>query len=364
MVKNKKVLEFTLSKKSTRYGLWIGPNYNGKGGVCSVIKTYHNEGLFSGNNIKFLPTAQDGTKRKKLIVFLKAFYYFLKKIRRVKFIHVHLSSDASFWRKSIFVVIAHFYKIPVIIHLHASGFVNFYSNAGNTKKHFIKSVFSKANLIFVLSNDMEMFVQGLLLKVETHLFPNPVVIAPAQYDLKIKNNKILFLGRIIKEKGIEELLSAINLVVQEIPNLQLIIGGDGNMDMLYSLIDKYKLKNNVVIKGWMNDEEKKILMNESSILVLPSYNEGQSVAILEAMSSYLPVIATAVGGNTFLIDNFKTGILIPVRNSEALADAILKVIQNNVLQKELAIAARKQVEGKFDSKVILKRMLDIYSCYN
>jgi glycosyltransferase involved in cell wall biosynthesis len=346
-----------------KYALWIGPHFESKGGVASVIKTFREEGFFTGGHNRFIPTMEDGSKFYKLLVFFKAFVLFALQLKQAKLVHVHLSGKASFWRKSIFMFTANLFNVPVITHLHDSGFPVFYASVSKFQQQIIHKALRKSHRVFVLSNESWEFFRNLDLGVEPEIFPNPIILKTSTVPVNRSEQAILFLGRIVKEKGVQELLEATAIVKTVIPTVQLIIGGDGDMHWLQNLIAKHNLQSNIVIKGWVGDRERESLIQSSTVLVLPSYGEGQSMSILEAMESFLPVVSTSVGGNTFLIDNGTSGLLVPPKDVNALAAAILLILNDPALKVEMVQAARQRVEELFDSKKIINKIRELYSSY-
>lgn len=352
-----------LMSAKSKYFLWIGPHYNCKGGVSSFIKIYKDSGFFNNGKAKFLATMEDGNKAFKLYTFFLAYSKFIYMLLNIRLVHIHLSCKASFWRKLTFILISLIFKIPVIIHLHDSGFPNYYTKTFLAHKKIIKYILLKADRVLVLSAEINDFINYIDPFINTQIFPNPVVIKPIRSRKSLDSSKILFLSRITREKGIAELLEAIYLVRNKFPDIKLIIGGDGDMELLNNLICKYDLKDCIEVKGWVNSLARETLFQTCSMLVLPSYGEGQSMAILEAMESNLLVITTSVGGNTYLIDNKENGILVPPRNPKALAHAIFSVINNPEEKEKMVKAARLKVEQIFDSKKIMEKVHELYSRY-
>lgn len=138
----------------------------------------------------------------------------------------------------------------------------------------------------------------------------------------IKNN-ILFFGRISQYKGIEYLCEAIKKVHRMMPEITLTIAGGGS---LYFDFEPYKdLEYIKLINRYVDMEELASLLSASDITVCPYTDATQSGVIMTSYSLGKPVIATNVGGLPEMVDNGKTGILIPPRDSDALADAILSL---------------------------------------
>ncbi|KIC94313.1 glycosyltransferase family 4 protein [Flavihumibacter solisilvae] len=342
-------------------GMWIGPHYESRGGVASVIKTYHENGFFDDSNILFIPTVEDGDKWTKFTRFLQAITIFIRNIRHAKFVHIHVSSDASFFRKFIFMTVARMRGMSIIVHLHSSSFPSFYQRSGSIGKKMIRSFFRNSSRILVLSDEMKTFVHSLDPVLDPVIFPNPVNYSGQSLNGHTPHAPyLLFLGRINPQKGLVELLEAFKRVSLDYPTWKLVIGGSGEESFLDNEIRKRGIEANVIRKGWVSGNEKDNLIREAAMLVLPSYGEGQSIAILEAMAAGLPVIATSVGGNTFIIDHMKSGILVPMGDTVALENAIRKLIEDPGLGRKIAAEAQEKIAAQFKYEKVREQLLHIY----
>jgi glycosyltransferase involved in cell wall biosynthesis len=341
-------------------GLWIGPSWNSKGGVASVIETYHKMGFFESCNVYFLVTMENGNSWLKLKLFIRSFLFFLWNLKSWRFLHVHMSSNASFWRKSIYILVASMFRIPVIIHLHSSSFPDFYFGSGIFSRGFIRYVFGKARKILVLSRPMMELVSHFQLEDRAEIFPNPVIMIPMSSQER-EADTVLFIGRIIVDKGIMELIRAISEVKKVVPGVKVLVAGTGQEKLMRTEIRKLDLDMNFIFLGWISGDKKNKLLQEATIMVSPSYNEGQSISILESMMAGLPVICTAVGGNEYLLGQPKTGLTVPAKDVDSLAAAIIRLLQDKELRDRLALLARKRVEGSFEYQQVEYFLKNIYN---
>jgi glycosyltransferase involved in cell wall biosynthesis len=160
--------------------------------------------------------------------------------------------------------------------------------------------------------------------------------------------RLLFVGRINPLKGLEYLLEAIKLLKAQ--NLTLTIVGDISSVPRYTQTIKEKIKifgieDRVNLEGEIKDVNKLLeIYNTSDIFILPSLWDTSPIAIIEAMCVGLPIIATNVGGIPEWVENGVNGILVPPRNSHILADAIIRLVQDTHLMKEMG---RKGYEKSF-----------------
>lgn len=180
---------------------------------------------------------------------------------------------------------------------------------------------------------------------------------------RVKPGRILFVGRMIREKGLEDIFVAAQLLYAKGKNFEFHLVGDideGNPSSYGKDELEQRCIGNVVWHGRRDDIKE--LLEESEILILPSYREGIPRSILEAFSRGVPVIATNVPGCAHLVKE-GTGILVPPRDPRALADAIEHLSARPQLQEELRSKARKSVEAEYDSEKVLRDTKKIYQTY-
>lgn len=159
-------------------------------------------------------------------------------------------------------------------------------------------------------------------------------------------------------KGHEVLLKAAPDIIKAFPNVKFILIGDGPLLESYKLqAISYKLKDQFIFLGKREDIPELLSITDVSLNL--SYSEGMSNTILESMASGVPVVATAVDGNLETV-NKDTGILVRAKDPLVTAQAIVKLLKDEALRKKLGNNARKIVEEKFDSRIMIKKMEELY----
>ncbi len=181
----------------------------------------------------------------------------------------------------------------------------------------------------------------------------------------LKSNSIVSVGRISPSKGYEHLIKAFRKVVRFNPYLKLKIVGsadkskEGYLNQLKTLVTRFSLNYNVEFLGFRQDVEE--VLSKARVLVVPSLiKEAFGRVVIEAASCGAPVIATKVGGLQEIIESGKDGLLVPPADSEALADAILKVVDSPSLAADISEAARKKVERFYTMENSLNRLEKVY----
>lgn len=174
-------------------------------------------------------------------------------------------------------------------------------------------------------------------------------------DVKTKKNSFVFVGRVVKEKGVEELIKAFTIVLAKYPDAKLNIYGDGEIKRFQKLSN-----NNVRFYGKTNNTSRVLAENE--VFVLPSHHEGLSLSLLEAAMMGKKIIASDVDGNPEVVVNGETGLLVPAKNVQKLAEAMIWMLEHKTEAELMSKNARKRYEKYFNlEKIFEKRMLPLYN---
>jgi glycosyltransferase involved in cell wall biosynthesis len=343
----------------------LGPSLLQQGGISNYEKLFL-EYAPSEVNIRHIITYEDGTIAIKLIIFLKAICNFLWVLttQEVDIVQCEISQRGSILRQVIIVLLAWAFRKPIILHAHGSQFHLFYAGLANSIQKLVNWVFGKCQRLIVLSESWKSFyMENLGLKPEQVLvFYNPVKI-PAEVPHRSVSGKVnlLFLGRIGERKGAFDLIKAFSLLPTEYQTrASLIMAGDGDIEQAQSLVTTLKLEEYIKLPGWIGSDKRDILLTEADVFLLPSYNEGLPLAMLEAMAWELPVVVTPVGGIPEIVTNSENGLIVNPGNVEQLSDAVKSLIGNEALRLSLGSKARISVFG-LDIKNHWVSLLDLYS---
>ena len=180
-----------------------------------------------------------------------------------------------------------------------------------------------------------------------------------------KNDKIItFIGRLVKEKGVKDLLEAFNNVSFNYEKkVKLIMVGDiaqNERDKdTKEKIEKYKANPNIIFAGYREDINNILYITD--IFCLPSYREGMPRTIIESMAMNCAVIATDIRGSREEVVDGKTGFLIPISSINILTDKIKELIEDDKLLQEMKIAGRRRAEKLFNEKEIVKEQIGIFN---
>ncbi|MGH2542829.1 MAG: glycosyltransferase family 4 protein, partial [Ardenticatenaceae bacterium] len=182
-----------------------------------------------------------------------------------------------------------------------------------------------------------------------------------------ENDRVVgFVGRMVGEKGIVELIDAMDIVTKSIPNARLMLVGDTLdddrdrtlKDIIKEKIERYDLASKVVFTGFVSDVPG--VMASMDVFVLPSHREGMPRTVIEAMASGKPVVATNIRGCREEVVEGVTGHLVPVNDAQALAQAIINILSNPEMGRQMGKAGRQRAIEVFDENLVLDRELEVY----
>ena len=177
------------------------------------------------------------------------------------------------------------------------------------------------------------------------------------------NNKprVLFVGRLIPRKGVHFLIEAARYVVKERKETLFVIVGDGPLkNHLISYSEKQGVSENIVFLGDVHDDVLPELYNCADVFTLPSIQEGQGMALLEAQAAAKPVVAFNVSGVNEIVLDKETGTLVEP-DSHELANAILNLLSNRLLREKMGNRGRKFMSESFSWDICAQKMLQVYS---
>lgn len=175
---------------------------------------------------------------------------------------------------------------------------------------------------------------------------------------------ITFIGRLIREKGIFEFVEAARTVLSEVQRpVRFVVCGDvdsGNRSAVpAAILKEWKSMPGFEFSGHVDDVKR--VLQQSHLVVLPSYREGTPRALLEAAACGIPMIATDVPGCREVVVDQENGLLVPPADSAALASAMVELIGDWTRMREFGRAGRLRVQSLFDERTVIDTTLGVYS---
>lgn len=335
--------------------LTIGIDYRVVHGGVAAVESVYSTFYQPFNHVA---TVVDYGACRKLLTFFKAYVQFWKWMlwhKEIKIVHVHGASDASFWRKRIFINLAKMFGKKVVFHCHGSEFKRFTSQHQNA----VRKTLNKCDCIIALSESWKEWFEKTIHHKNIVVIKN--VIAPPHVK-KIKHDGfvMLFLGRLGKRKGIYDLMDVlVNHRTEFDGKIKFLFGGDGDVEQVKEIIKKNGLENIAEYQGWVNGEKKEYLLNMADTYILPSYNEGLPISVLEAMSYSLPIISTTVGGIPEVLTNGDNGFIMEPGDKNAIYQAIHALMKNGKLREQMGKKSFEKVQVHLPDYVT-KQLRDLY----
>lgn len=341
----------------------VGTKSNSFGGIASVIALYETHGLFQRQNIVYLPTHCTGTSAQKCFLLMAAIARFsvLLLRREISILHAHVACDTSFWRKALFLMIARACGIPTVLHVHAGHFPKFYDERCNkVERALVRYVLEKVKHVVVVSNALNRWIQTISRQRSVITIFNPAIVEEQDHLVERDQATLLFLGHLRKAKGTYDLVHAMPKVISAVPDVKLLLCGDGDISGTNELIQLLGLEDHVRVVGWVDSRSRAQLLSSATVLVLPSYAEGLPMCVLEAMAAGLPVISTHVGGTPEAISSEIEGLLIEPGDVDALENSIVRLLQDPDQRSKFAESARSKVQNEFSVDKTISSLESLY----
>lgn len=186
------------------------------------------------------------------------------------------------------------------------------------------------------------------------------VYKTSKHSCRSTEELILFVGGNMQRKGLQNLIKAAPLVVKRRPRVKFyIVGRDKNRPKMLQLCRELGVDAHFTFLGWLPNEQVRNLYLEASVFVMPSLSEAFGVALLEAMASGVPVVATRVGGIPELVEHGVNGLLVEPNDPDALAEALLAVLENADMAAHLGRQGRITAQ-RFGIEQMLKCTYKVY----
>jgi len=266
-------------------------------------------------------------------------------------VHVNMAERLSLFRKSAVVVICRALGIPVVLHLHAAQLPNFYRKLPITVQGLTRWVFSLPATCLVLGGEAHRFVTEELLvpdnRVEVVIngVPEPTHDRRKTGDGPVQ--RVLFLGNLSERKGVSDLLQALALPGFDVDRLEVTIAGGGDIAGYQTTALELGISGFVRFAGWSDQYQVSQLLSQADVLVLPSYDEGLPLVILEALANGVAVVCTPVGEIPAVLSNGVNACFVQPGDTAGIAAGLQLVLNDPIFRQTLEQNGRKLYEEKF-----------------
>jgi len=278
-------------------------------------------------------------------------------------IHLH---NRFFFTTFIGILLRKKFHLPTLVTLHLGKIDYIHGIKGyiirKFEKFMIRLINNNSTLVTAVSHNVK--DNGVSLGIKNKkciVIPNGVDLSffKMMRTFRAKPRKIIFIGRLLANKGPQILVKSANIVRKKIPDVQFFIVGDGPLrEKIEKYCDKNHLSKNIQFLGRLDDIRDK--MKESDLYVRPSYLDGMPLGVLEAMAAELPVLATNIAGTKEIVQHGKTGYLVKADDEKELAEAIIELLMNPETMEKIAKNGLEFVKTKYDWKNIVTEYAKCY----
>lgn len=344
--------------------LVVGPSdTKSRGGMATVINGIRNSKVLNEKyDIDIFSSYIDGNILTRLLYSIYAYIKFLFVYKKYDLFHIHNASFGSTFRKRHYLKKIKKANKKAIAHVHGAKYLIFYDGLNDKKKEKVLDYLNSADMVIALSDDWKEKFEDTFHITNCYSLNNGIdteEFERAVCDLETYKNTFAFMGRLGERKGAYDLVDAVEIAVKVNPEIKVIMAGDGEIEKVKQLIKSKNLESNIEVVGWIGFEEKIELLKKSATVVLPSYNEGLPMTVLEGMAAGKAIISTTVGAIPEVIKE-ENGILIEAGDVEALSDALVKCSTDVEMIKDMSAKNREKIDREFSMKIMHKKLDEYY----
>ena len=281
--------------------------------------------------------------------------------RRPDILHIHTSRGGDFWRNLPLLWAAYLFRVPLVLHVHpAHSFATFLGTGPRALQTLKLATVGLARWVVVPSELGKRAMEGACVPSRLIAIPNPIDLKEySSAPLEDRRQNLVYLGWLIREKGIEDLLAVLPQLVRSFPSVQVRLCGPYGARWVRAVVHSLGIVDAVRVDDWVQGSEKTDLLARARVLVLPSYSEGLPIVLLEAMASGTPCVATSVGGIPEVVKDGATGYLVDPGDRAALGDRIERLFSDDEAWKRMSESALSSAR-RYDARAVSAQLVDVY----
>jgi glycosyltransferase involved in cell wall biosynthesis len=266
-------------------------------------------------------------------------------------VHVNMAERLSLFRKSAIVVMSRALGVPVVLHLHAAQLPHFYRSLPLPLQALTRWVFAQPASCVVLGAVAQRFVIDELRvpadRVEVVINGVPEPTQTRRNAAAETVQRVLFVGNLLERKGVSDLLKALALPGFESSRLEVTFAGGGEVESYQAQAKQLGIDGFVRFHGWADQQQVAQLMARADVLVLPAYDEGLPLVILEALANGVAVVCTPVGEIPSVLTDGTTACFVQPGDASSIAAGLQRVLRQPALREALERNGRALYEQHF-----------------
>lgn len=341
-----------------------GPAGGGMYRVVDYLMAQARDQKNASARLEGLDTRGQGSALSSMKVLARAVHALWQGHRRgdVAGVHIHLAERLSLLRKTVLMLACQALSLPMIVHLHAAQFAQFYQRLPRFARWLTRRILQIPPVIVVLGPASRRFVTEVLNvpEAKVRIVPNGVPSAPLPRSLQTHTRQILFVGNLSERKGVGDLLQALSLPGWDRAHTRVILAGGGDVAGYRHQAQALGLGDWVEWTGWVEREQVAQVMASADILVLPSHDEGLPLVILEAMAQAVAVVCTPVGEIPELIEEGQHALFVAPGDPQGLARQLQRLLHDEPLRLQLAQAGQQLHRREFSMATFDSRIAELH----
>lgn len=333
-----------------------------RGGMVSVVRNYLNYSKWDDVEITYVPTHIESNKFVLMAYFALAYIRIvaLAVFGKIDIAHLHVAERGSFYRKAFLLQTLRKFGIKVILHHHGAEFELFYNSLQEKRKAYVRKILQMADVNIVLSQRLVPMVKDKAPNANVEVLYNAVNVQESN-PYQLESCGVLFLGRLGQRKGVYDLLEAIKRIDKELSqDVTFYFCGDGDVDGVKEHVRALGISHRIAHVGWIDGNQKEEFMAQSMINVLPSYNEGLPMTILETMAHGIPNISTSIASIPEVLHDGDNGFMIAPGDVESLCGRILLLVKDADLRKRMSQKSYDLICSSFSLDANIQRLRSLY----
>jgi glycosyltransferase involved in cell wall biosynthesis len=284
---------------------------------------------------------------------------------RLAVVHLNLAERGSVYRKAVLLGATKLAGGRVLLHLHAAQIVQFHAAMGGTGKALLGWMFRSADHCVVLGDVWRRWVTdtfGVRSNRISIIYNGvPATVSKLRAPVPDGRFRLLFVGNLLERKGVKDLLRAFASPSVQARDIVLTMAGGGSVDTYRALASELGVGDRVTFTGWVSQDDARTLMVNSDALILPAYDEGLPLVILEALASRTPVICTPVGSIPEVLEHRRTAWFVSPGDESGIAAAILTLVDRPETGGEMSEAGAVLYERLFTMAAFSRSVGSVYA---
>lgn len=324
-----------LSKGAAMKVLMVGVGPERIGGMWTVAECYIKSKAFNDKvDLEYIPTSTGGSAAKRVLCMLQGYRKIYQRLKQkdIDVVHIHMAEKGSTFRKGYVAKMAKKFGAKVIVQMHAGPFMAWYGTLKSTQQKKIRDIFMIPDRFFVLGNYWMREMAEIVPQEKLDVLYNGISI-PETNLYREESRNITFFGLFKKGKGVYDLIDAVGLIDDALdPNVKVQLCGADVEVNTEEYIEERNLSHRVQLMGWCDAKKRDEILRDAAVSVLPSYFEGLSMTVMEAMSYGIPMLTTDISTMPEMLGDEIT--LIKPGDIQGLADNLLKLMKDPAMRKK------------------------------